>query len=337
MPGVTAIQNNARDKAVNPSLNRIQASNRLTVNQVIPGAFIQIKPVCACGGGCPNCLGGEIIQPKLKLGVPHDQYEQEADRVADQVMHMPVTAMPNGAGEKAFIQSGPRVDSITPIIQRQAFPEEEEETLLSEPTNEIDDLPNLELLESVPTRDAGEMGESVEESASLELLPDSDVGDGVGSEESTSIPDSSVSIEEELGEEEELIQPKRKYAAASPIPTGLTHDVQALTGSGQPLPASERAFFESRFARDFSQVRTHSDTRAASAAQSINARAFTFGRDVVFGAGQYAPGSHSGRTLLAHELVHVIQQGYGGNHIIQRSLPIGIAKDQYDRAKGKRL
>jgi hypothetical protein len=80
-------------------------------------------------------------------------------------------------------------------------------------------------------------------------------------------------------------------------------------GQGQPLPPSLCSFYESRFGHDFSQVRLHTGGGAASAARSINARAFTRGRDVVLGAGEYRPDSVAGRHLLAHELTHVIQQG----------------------------
>src|SRR5262249_11272126 len=46
-------------------------------------------------------------------------------------------------------------------------------------------------------------------------------------------------------------------------------------------------------------------------ARAVNALAYTVGQDVVFGAGQYAPGTNEGRKLLAHELTHVAQQGSG--------------------------
>jgi len=52
----------------------------------------------------------------------------------------------------------------------------------------------------------------------------------------------------------------------------------------------------------------HTDTRAAETAREVNARAFTLGQNVVFGAGGYAPGTTSGQRLLAHELTHVVQQ-----------------------------
>src|SRR5947209_15066228 len=77
--------------------------------------------------------------------------------------------------------------------------------------------------------------------------------------------------------------------------------------SGQPLDAGTRAFMESRFGHDFSRVRVHTDSRAAESAQAINALAYTVGRNVVFGRGQYAPGTSEGSKLLAHELTHVVQ------------------------------
>ena len=80
------------------------------------------------------------------------------------------------------------------------------------------------------------------------------------------------------------------------------------TLSGQPLPLPVKAFFEPRFGHDFSRVRVHTDARAAASARAVGAQAYTVGRDVVFGAGQYAPGTSAGNRLLAHELAHVVQQ-----------------------------
>jgi hypothetical protein len=83
---------------------------------------------------------------------------------------------------------------------------------------------------------------------------------------------------------------------------------EATSSAGQPLDGATRAFFESRLGHDFSRVRVHADAKAAAAARSVNARAYTVGQDVVFGRGRYEPGSRAGRRLLAHELVHVVQQ-----------------------------
>ena len=79
---------------------------------------------------------------------------------------------------------------------------------------------------------------------------------------------------------------------------------------GHPLPDRELHFFSSRFGANFSNVSIHDDARAASLAESVNARAFTHGPNVVFGAGEYAPGTVSGRKLIAHELAHVSQQRF---------------------------
>jgi hypothetical protein len=82
-----------------------------------------------------------------------------------------------------------------------------------------------------------------------------------------------------------------------------------LRSPGQPLDLATRALFEPRFGHDFSQVRVHTDAKAAESARAINALAYTTGWDVVFGAGQYTPETSTGRRLLAHELAHVVQQG----------------------------
>ena len=100
--------------------------------------------------------------------------------------------------------------------------------------------------------------------------------------------------------------------------------IASMQGRGQPLPLSERTFFEPRFGKDFSQVRIHTGSQAAEAARALNAQAFTVGLDVVFGAGQYASESVEGKRLLAHELTHVLQQGNG-------ALSIGPPEGSLDR------
>jgi hypothetical protein len=66
---------------------------------------------------------------------------------------------------------------------------------------------------------------------------------------------------------------------------------------------------DSRFGDDFGDVRIHTGSQAARTAASIRARAFTLGRDIVFGVGDHNdPRSASGKRLLAHELTHVVQQ-----------------------------
>lgn len=127
-------------------------------------------------------------------------------------------------------------------------------------------------------------------------------------------------------EEEEKIQRKENSGHAPHVNPQVHSQIAALRGGGQPLPSASRAFFEPRFGRDFSGVRVHSDSAATESARSIQARAFTTGQDVAFGAGEYAPEKHEGRKLLAHELTHVVQQTGGAR---MRS-PISRSGDQHE-------
>ena len=72
-----------------------------------------------------------------------------------------------------------------------------------------------------------------------------------------------------------------------------------------PLDPATRAFMEPRFGYDFSGVRVHTDGKATESARAVNALAYTVGRDVVFGSGQYMLGIREGKQLLAFEFVLV--------------------------------
>ena len=106
-------------------------------------------------------------------------------------------------------------------------------------------------------------------------------------------------------------------------PTSVESSIARMQSSGAAqLDGGTRGFMESRFGRDFSGVRVHKDSGAASAAQALNARAFTVGNDVFFNAGEYRPHSPAGRELLAHELTHTVQQagqrGVAARKVVQR-------------------
>jgi Domain of unknown function (DUF4157) len=180
---------------------------------------------CACGGGCPRCQDELGMQTKLKISEPGDKYEQQADRIADEVMRMP-----------------------EPSLQRQVEPEEEEE-------------------EEMLQRKTGDRVSSVD-----------------SNQESSEV---------------------------SPIVD------EVLNSPGQPLDPETRTFMESSFEQDFTQVRVHTDDKAARSAQVVNALAYTVGQNIVFGSGQYAPKMASGKRLLAHELTHVVQQKQSLSPIIQ--------------------
>jgi hypothetical protein len=79
-------------------------------------------------------------------------------------------------------------------------------------------------------------------------------------------------------------------------------------GSGAPLDSATRDEMESRFGQDFGGVRIHNDQAAHKSTLHSAARALTHGKDIAFGKGFYEPGTQRGKTLIAHELAHVIQQ-----------------------------
>jgi len=210
-------------------------------------------------------LQSRDVQAKLIINDPGDRYEREADRVAEQVMRMPV-----------------------PPLQRQIEPEEEEEEEEIVQTKAISD----------------------------QITP-------------------LVQREVEPEKDEEEIQTKAISGRTSGVTPNIESHIHSLKSGGRPLPESARNYFEPRFGRDFGHVRIHSDEKSANSAQSVNALAYTAGRSIVFGKGQYHPNSVAGRRLIAHELTHVAQQRPGAvpvtssvsrpvNHRSEHSRPLGL-------------
>lgn len=105
---------------------------------------------------------------------------------------------------------------------------------------------------------------------------------------------------------------------AEAAPVSVDH---ALASTGSPMEPALRKDMEGRFGHDFSRVRVHADASAAQSASELGAQAYAAGSDVVFAAGRFAPGTHEGRRLIAHELTHVVQQApVTGSHPVATSL-----------------
>jgi uncharacterized protein DUF4157 len=105
------------------------------------------------------------------------------------------------------------------------------------------------------------------------------------------------------------LQRKAAGPAASGMAPPVVHDV--LNSPGRPLDTATRDYFEPRFGYDFSRVRVHTDAAAQKSANAVQALAYTVGNHIVFNDGRYAPTGLEGRTLLAHELAHTVQQRPG--------------------------
>src|SRR5882724_76631 len=106
---------------------------------------------------------------------------------------------------------------------------------------------------------------------------------------------------------------------------------EVLNSAGQPLDAPIRAFMEPRFGHDFGQARIHTDAKAADSARAVNALAYTVGRDIVFGDGQYARHTSAGQKLLAHELTHVAQQQAGSESSSESTRPLEDQAEAFAR------
>ena len=105
-----------------------------------------------------------------------------------------------------------------------------------------------------------------------------------------------------------FFQARAGGARAIDSPAQVRHSL----GPGEPLTGTTRGRMERALGRSFEQVRLHTDSNAQGLAGRMNARAFTVGDHVAFGAGEFRPGSTVGDALLAHELAHVAQQGESG-------------------------
>src|SRR5215469_10110604 len=112
---------------------------------------------------------------------------------------------------------------------------------------------------------------------------------------------------DEKSNRDPLLQRSAMRNTSPRVAPPIVHEV--LRSPGQPLDSATRSFFEPRFGQDFSHVRVHTDSLAAESARAVQARSYAVGHHVVAleNGGLTSP-SLAGRSLLAHELVHVMQQ-----------------------------
>jgi len=103
---------------------------------------------------------------------------------------------------------------------------------------------------------------------------------------------------------------------------------RVLSSPGRPLDPVLQQDMGQRFGHDFSRVRVHTGSAAEQSAQDVYANAYTVGHNIVFGARQFAPGTHKGRRLIAHELTHVVQQRQAGAGNQQKVNPPGDLFEQ---------
>jgi len=258
---------------------------------------------------------GYFIQTKLKVSQPGDPFEQEADNVASQIMRMPDPRKQDEAAESANLpqetkhgcakcdgheegeiqRSALDVSAGGPSLQVASAGQVEHSVHTKLRTGSVQASPAMAgssaSQTSRPKRratKAAALKTSRSETRLARMCKQCEQEDEPAS------PDSELRVARKS---------RSPLSQSAPISGALD-----LNGRGEPLSGSVRDFFEPRFASDLSHVRIHTDAHAAGLADAIDARAFTVGQHIAFGAGEYSPQTNAGQNLLAHELTHVMQQ-----------------------------
>ena len=284
-----------------------------------------------------------LIQTKLTIGPPGDRYEQEADRVAEQIMQMGDSAagpmgQPAAGVQREEVQMQPLAATITPLVQRQEEEEEVQAKLQFPIRRQEEEEEEVQAKSQFPIRRQEEEEEEVQAKSQFPIRRQEEEEEEVQAKFQFPIQRQEEEEEEEVQakfqlpiqrqeeEEEEEVQAKSQFPirrqeeeeetvqakSRSPsVQLNLEQRLATQKGKGQPLSAEVRAFMEPRFGVDLGGVRVHTGGEAVQLTQALKAQAFTHGQDVYFGAGKYDPGTDAGKRLLAHELTHVVQQSGG--------------------------
>ena len=248
-----------------------------------------------------NSVEGGSVQAKLKLGAPNDKYEQEADQMADRVMRSP---MPDS------VTSSNGVESVQRKCAECESKEEQSDTDIAIQRKEIvsdtggtnPDISKTSLRESVTVQRKMNHNGTLREPQGARLKV-----------QGSTLRPSKGALQRK--EEDEEIQRFTTDRGRGPPMGDFSSKLSQSKGSGQPMDSATGSFMSSRFGADFSNVKIHTDNNAASMSNSINAKAFTHQNHIYFNQGQYQPNTHGGKTLLAHELTHTIQQGAVSNNV----------------------
>jgi len=235
-----------------------------------------------------------VIQTKMTVGAADDAYEQEADKVAAQVVS----------------------DSAQPAVQRNQEEEQPIQAMRIQRESEGGEMEDEQIATMRIQRESegGEMED--EQIATMRIQRESEGGEMEDEQIATMRIQRESEGESEGGEmEDEQIATKRlqrsnvdmmdSFDAGSDVEKGI----ESTRGSGQALPDATRSQMESSMGYDFSGVNIHTDSHSDSLNRSVSAKAFTTGSDVYFSEGAFNPGSKDGQQLLAHELTHVVQLG----------------------------
>lgn len=225
---------------------------------------------------------GKHVQAKLTVSQPDDPKEKEADLVADKVMRMSEPTIVMAAAPLKDDKIEGKEDKE---LQREHGPhtinkiqckEDKEDKVYTKNTLTVYRKHESDIDVKMQTAVIAKAGQSIDR-------------------KNTSLHPSEVIQCSGRGPPETAISFQQNLAASK--------------GGGNPLPDNTRNFMENRFSADFSNIRVHNNSGAQQMSTQIQAHAFTHANDIYFNNGKYSPDTSGGKTLLAHELTHTIQQG----------------------------
>jgi len=298
--------------------------------QADPGSLTR-GDVMALQRSVGNGATGELLGPVLKrsglrVGPANDRYEQEADRVARQVVSQtgsPPVQRENAPEEE--LQMKPQTPMITPL-QRKTFQKPvQRESAMEEELQMKPQTPMVTPLQRKAFQKPVQRESTAEEE--LQMKPQTPMVTPL-QRKTFQKP-----VQRESATEEELqmkplaptVTPFQRKTFQKPVQRAVNHgleggeveasvaqQIQRASGGGRPLEERVQGQMEQGFGADFSGVRVHTGQQADTLNRSLNARAFTVGKDVFFKRGEYNPGSSGGQDLIAHELTHTVQQGAAG-------------------------
>ncbi|MEM8528695.1 MAG: DUF4157 domain-containing protein, partial [Bacteroidota bacterium] len=227
------------------------------------------------------------VQTKLKIGQPNDKYEKEADATADRVVQK---------------LSQPSAVNVPSVQKNEAEEKEQiskkEESLQRKPIFESADEPQIQAKPINNTLNQNQIQTQTETEEDIQEEPEQSELD---------LQTAPIFASSAPSDEDNTIQ--RQAEGTTAPSSDLESRLNSSSGGGSSLPDDTRSSMESAIGADFSGVRVHTGSEAVQMSNELGAQAFTHGSDIYFNEGKYNPSSSSGQHLLAHELVHTLQQG----------------------------
>ncbi|OEU63875.1 MAG: hypothetical protein BBJ57_04170 [Desulfobacterales bacterium PC51MH44] len=251
------------------------------------------------------------LQAKLKIGQPGDVYEQEANRVADEVMRMPEPGVQRQVEVEEEEEEEPIQTELNGSIQRQPEEEEEEELV----TPKVQEKLTMGSPGDVYEQEADQVAEAISTEGGLsdlsnmtpvqqKLLSSLDPRALGGLTERSIRP---IVSSDSVGSRKLSVNRKQglPFQKDGSVPANIERRILHSKGSGSRLSPQMNAYMSIQTGYDFSNVRVKSDSEAANLNRTLGARAFTNGSDIWLGKGEKA----TDVKLMGHELTHVVQQG----------------------------